>query len=253
MGAFMCCSVRVDAIDLDGTVEQLRRSAEEGTALTVHLCNAYTLSLAARDPDYAAVLNRGDLNVPDGTPLVWIGRRLGFALEAPVSGSELLAATVEQTSDGGVAHYLYGSTPEVVRRLEEELRRRFPAASVVGCESPPFRPLDAREESDLVDRIRGSRARIVWVGLGTPQQDLFVERMREQLDVVLVPVGAAFDFVAGTKRRAPVWMRRRGLEWLHRLLTEPRRLWRRYLIGNAIFLACALRSRIPGAETGATE
>jgi N-acetylglucosaminyldiphosphoundecaprenol N-acetyl-beta-D-mannosaminyltransferase len=131
---------------------------------------------------------------------------------------------------------MYGSTPEVVASLAERLNDLVPGVQVVGVESPPFRPLTEAEAAELVVRIREVRADIVWVGLGTPRQDLFVDRFRNRLSSTLVAVGAAFDFLAGTKRRAPTWMQDRGLEWAFRLGTEPGRLWRRYLMGNAEFL-----------------
>lgn len=146
-----------------------------------------------------------------------------------------------------VSHYLYGGSPHVVSHLAHRLRRQVPGVRIVGAESPPFREITREEEDALEQRILTSGADVVWVGLGTPKQDRFVERFRHRLPVVLVPVGAAFDFLSGAKRRAPQWMRLSGLEWLHRLLSEPRRLWHRYLFGNLAFLLGALTStrRVP--------
>jgi N-acetylglucosaminyldiphosphoundecaprenol N-acetyl-beta-D-mannosaminyltransferase len=140
-------------------------------------------------------------------------------------------------------HYLYGSTPEVIAQLETNLRERFPGAELVGVESGPFRPLTEAEEHDLARRMTDARADVVWVGLGTPRQDLFVDRFRDLVPATFIAIGAAFDFHAGTKRQAPRVLQRFGLEWLFRLITEPRRLWKRYLIGNGRFVWAVLRCR----------
>lgn len=252
-GAFSCCGVRIDALPLSRAADFLVAAARGRLPVAVHVCNAYVLSLARTDADYARLLNRGDLNVADGAPVAWIGRRLGFdRLRERASGTELLVETMKRGTRYGLRHYLYGSTDAVVRSMGRILREQIPDVSIVGMESPPFRPLTEDEEEALLRRLDGSGASIVWVGLGTPRQDLFVDRFAGRSSTVMVPVGAAFDFLAGTKARAPRWMRRHGMEWLHRLLTEPRRLWRRYLLGNVGFLMCAPRSRVIAAPSRTT-
>jgi N-acetylglucosaminyldiphosphoundecaprenol N-acetyl-beta-D-mannosaminyltransferase len=237
-GAFRCCGVRVDAVTLDDAVDRLRAFAETDGGRAVHLCNAWTLALARRDAELNQALNRGDLNLPDGAPLAWLGRRSGFThMRRRVYGPDLMRTTVRTGRAWGLRHYLYGSTPEVVGALAQRLTAIAPGVQLVGVEAPPFRPLTEREEAELVERVRLARPDLVWVGLGTPRQDMFVDRFRERLGATLVAVGAAFDFLGGTKRQAPAWMQDRGLEWAFRFATEPRRLWRRYLVGNAVFLA----------------
>jgi N-acetylglucosaminyldiphosphoundecaprenol N-acetyl-beta-D-mannosaminyltransferase len=241
-GAFRCCGVRVDTLTLEAAVDCLRAFAEGGGGRSVHLCNAYTLALAQRDPEFAAALERGDLNLIDGTPLAWVARSAGFGhINGPVRGTDLFLATAAAGRAWGLRHYLYGSTPEVVSALAERLAIHAPGIEIVGVESPPFRPLSDREEAELVDRVRSTRTDMVWVGLGTPRQDLFVDRFRDRLGASLVAVGAAFDFLAGAKRQAPGWVQGSGVEWAFRLATEPRRLWRRYLIGNLLFLTGVVR------------
>lgn len=257
-GSFTCCGVRIDAFTLDDAAQELVRRAVSGASTVVHLCNAHVVTLAARDHDYATLLNRGDLNLPDGKSVAWIGRYLGFDfLRLSVPGPDLFQRVIASGRDAGIRHYLYGSTPEVIVQLAEELASRFPGADIAGYESPPFRELTDEELEATAQRIEGAEAHIVWVGLGTPKQDRFIDRLDDRLDIVLVPVGAAFDFVAGTKGRAPVWMRDLGLEWLYRLATEPRRLFGRYLVGNLRFLACAIRTaavtRSPGADLTAAD
>lgn len=244
-GSFECCGVRIDAVTLDEAVDRLFEYALAGRAATLHLCNAYTLSLASADPGYAALLNDGDLNLPDGQPVAWVGRRLGFRdLEHSTRGPDLMVEAIRRGQPLGVRHFVYGSTPEVVEKLVAELRVLAPDALIVGAEAPPFRPLTDDEADDLAARVRDSGAEIVWVGLGTPRQDVFVEQMRTRLGTTLVPIGAAFDFIAGTKRTAPRWLQHTGFEWTFRLMCEPRRLARRYVVGNARFLRNARRSRL---------
>ena len=244
-GSFECCGVRIDAVTLDEAVERLFAFALRRRPATLHLCNAYTLALASHDPGYAALLNDGDLNLPDGQPVAWVGRRLGFRdLEQSTRGPDLMVETIRRGQVLGLRHFVYGSTPEVVAKLVAELRAIAPDALIVGAEAPPFRPLSDGEADELAARVHDAGAEIVWVGLGTPRQDVFVEQMRNRLGCALVPIGAAFDFIAGTKRTAPRWLQHTGFEWTFRLACEPRRLTKRYVVGNARFLRNARRSRL---------
>lgn len=220
--------------------------AAEGAGRDVHLCNAYTLALADSDDAYRAMLGRASLNFPDGTPVVWANRlmhRTEPVAAQRVRGPQLFLDVFDRGQAHGVRHYLLGSTPQVLDRLQENLRARFPDARIVGVESPPFRALTQDEQDEQARRIRDSGAQVVWVGLGTPKQDWECARLRERLPAVFVAVGAAFDFAAGTTPEAPAWMRENGLEWIHRLASEPRRLWRRYLFGNSRFLFAVVRRR----------
>lgn len=247
-GSFECCGVRIDAVTLDEAVNRLFAYALARRPATLHLCNAYTLSLAARDADYARLLNDGDLNLPDGQPVAWVGRKLGFtSLTESTRGPDLMVETIKRGQTLGLRHFVYGSTPEVVEKLVAELRVIAPDALVVGAEAPPFRALTDDEADALAARVRDAEAEIVWVGLGTPRQDVFVEQMRDRLGTTLVPIGAAFDFIAGTKKTAPAWLQHTGFEWTFRLLCEPRRLAKRYFVGNVRFLRNARRSRLLSA------
>lgn len=233
--SFECCGVRVDSLELHEAAQRLIAAAAAEHPLSVHLCNASTLSLAQRDANFRALLNAGNLNLPDGTPVAWAGRLMACGSGRPVPGPSLMTA-VFQLDGGGVQHFLLGSTPQVLTALKGALARRYPTARIVGDFSPKLTPdVDALviESSSFV---RASGATLVWVGLGTPKQDWVSARLAQELGVVAVPVGAAFDFLGGSKREAPAWLRGSGLEWIFRLATEPRRLWRRYLIGNSVFL-----------------
>lgn len=236
--------VPVHRLSLHEAAGTLLTAAAERRPVAVHLCNAYVISLAARDGGYRQVLSAGDVNLADGAPVAWTLRRLGLPLGGPrPSGSELFVEMFSRSSDLPIKHYLYGSSPTVIELLLRVVTARWKTVGVVGAESPPYRPLSDDEYQRLVSRLRTSGATVVWIGTGTPRQDLLVERLRHDVDAVLVPIGAAFDFLAGTKPRAPRWMRRLGIEWVHRLVSEPRRLWKRYLVGNSVFVLAAIRAR----------
>jgi N-acetylglucosaminyldiphosphoundecaprenol N-acetyl-beta-D-mannosaminyltransferase len=214
--------------------------------LDVHLCNAYTLALADKSREFREMLRGSALNLPDGMSVMWANQLLHrgqFAPRVRVRGTDLFLNVVCAGSDQQLRHYLLGSTPDVLESLTKNLRERCPAALIVGSESPPFRDITDLEREDQIQRLTESRAQIVWVGLGTPKQDFEAIRLARRVPLVFVAVGAAFDFVAGNKREAPVWMQRAGLEWIYRLVSEPRRLWRRYLFGNARFLMAVIRHR----------
>lgn len=211
----------------------------EGKGVGIHLVNAYTVALASRDKQYSSVLAHSSANLPDGKPLSWIsninGRRLW-----QVRGPSLFGQVMDLGRDLGIKHFLLGATDETLEKLNYELKRRYPGIQIVGQFSPPFREVTQLEIAAQDEIICESKAQIVWVGLGTPKQDFEVRRLANSLSVVAIAVGAAFDFVAGTKNEAPTWMSKIGIEWLFRLMSEPRRLWRRYLFGNIEFLWAVL-------------
>lgn len=213
----------------------------------VHLSNAYTLALADQDTELRGLLRSASLNLPDGQSVVWANQLLHRGRTLPgtrVYGPDLLLDVFALSQNTDVRHYLLGSTPQVLEGLHRELRRRFPRARIVGTCSPPFGPLTAEELRRQAEDIRAADADIVWVGLGTPKQDRWAADLCAQLPVVAVAVGAAFDFIAGTKRQAPPWIQNNGLEWLFRIGSEPRRLWRRYLFGNARFVRGVVRQAV---------
>ncbi|MCD2187841.1 WecB/TagA/CpsF family glycosyltransferase [Actinomycetospora soli] len=242
-----CARVPISACTPGVAVAQVlhlaRQDRTEGA--DVHLCNAYTLSLADQDAAYRYMLQSARLNLADGKSVAWMNKLVGVTTEGAdrVRGNDLFLDVVEQGQFHGTRHYLLGSTPEVVEKLRDELIRRFPAAFIVGVESPPFRPLTDEERTEQATRIRESDADIVWVGLGTPKQDRAAVELARDAGVVAVAIGAAFDFIAGNKPEAPTWMQQSGLEWVHRFGSEPRRLWRRYLFGNSRFVYAAYRYR----------
>lgn len=189
------------------------------------------------EPELREIHNRAGMVTPDGMPLVWVGRYYGHRQMRRVYGPDLLLAVCAHSLQKGYRHFFYGGAEGVPERLASRLQERFPGLEIVGCYSPPFRPLTTEEDQEVIDRINYSGADFVWVGLSTPKQERWMAEHVEKLNAsVLVGVGAAFDFHAGLKPQAPKWMQRSGLEWFFRLITEPKRLWKRYLFNNPRFI-----------------
>ncbi|MDP9295981.1 MAG: WecB/TagA/CpsF family glycosyltransferase [Actinomycetota bacterium] len=238
--------VRIDPVSPAEYLATVGSFLECGRAHVAHFCSAHPTIEARSDPAYRDLLNRGDLNLPDGAAVAWASRLNGTPATR-LSGTEGLRLVVDWGIPRGLRHYLYGGSPETLEMMQQRLRENEAGIEIVGAESPPFRPLSDDEVAESVSRMRAAGAQAVWVGLGVPKQDFMAARLRE-LDAApaIFCVGAAFDFVAGVVPRAPLWMQRSGLEWLYRLLSEPWRLWRRYLIGNPRFVAGVVSDRLRG-------
>lgn len=229
--------VGVTPLDLAQAVATLDGWREEGRRDYVCCVSVHGLVTAQRDQDIRSALNRAGLTTEDGMPLVWWCRRAGFAQAGRVCGSDLLDAMCALAVRHGHRHYFYGGSPDVVERLVSRLTERHPGLIIAGYRSPPFRPLTATEDAAVVAAINETRPDYVWVGLGMPKQEKWMTaHVGTIAATALIGVGAAFDFHARTKPRAPRWMQRSGLEWLFRLGSEPRRLAGRYLIDNTIFV-----------------
>ncbi|MHB1188801.1 WecB/TagA/CpsF family glycosyltransferase [Thiobacillus sp.] len=230
----------IDALSWDDAMARLLGWAHARESRYVTICNVHVVVSASRDAAYRAVINGSDMATPDGAPVAWMLRRQGFANQPRISGPDLMWALCERAAAEYIPIYCYGSTDSTLALLEDRLRAAFPDLRMM-MESPPFRALSAEDDAAAVDRISTSGARIVFVGLGCPKQERWMAEHRGRIDAVMIGVGAAFDFHAGTVRRAPAWMRDNGLEWLHRLLSEPGRLWKRYLVTNTLFIVGAAR------------
>ena len=228
--------VRVDPVNAEAFLRRIESFLACGRSHVVHFVPADPTVRARRDRRYRAVLNDGDLNVPDGMSVVWALRLQGVRSER-LAGADAMGLVAGWGTEAARSHYLYGGTVEAVARLEDRLRSRHPEIKIVGVESPPFAPLSGVDLQEAAERIRAAGTDLLWIGLGTPKQDLVATRLRDlEAAPVILCVGAAFDFVSGAKPRAPAWVQRAGLEWAFRLASEPERLWRRYLLGNPAFL-----------------
>lgn len=209
---------------------------EEG--LVVAVANVHSVMSARRSPELAEVLSHADLVTPDGMPLVWAQRAFGVSHAERVDGLRLFEASVNRGTVTGARHYFYGSTPETLAAMERRLRAAHPSIEIVGMVSPPFRELAPSERAEHLLAIRAARPTVVWVGLGMPKQELWMSRAHPELPgLSLVGIGAVFDWIAGSAKKAPRWMQDAGLEWLYRLAHDPIRMWRRYAWNNPAFLA----------------
>ena len=231
----------IDALSWDDAVARIAAWAHERRSRVVCICNAHSVVTARHDPEFARVVEDADMATPDGAPVAWMMRRLGHPTQARINGPDLMWRCCETAARQGWSIYLYGSAPETLARLQERLHAAFPALRIAGAWSPPFRPLAAAEDDAAVAAIHASGAGVVWVSLGCPKQEKWMQAQRGRVQAVMVGVGAAFDYHAGTIARAPLWAQHAGLEWLHRLVSEPRRLWRRYLVTNSLFVLAAAR------------
>ena len=220
----------------DEAIRLFLEAPQAGARLRAHFCTANTVVEANADARLKRALNDAEIVTSDGMPIVWLLRLMGHRAER-VYGPDVLLAMADRSRDLALSHYFYGGAEGIAERLAEQLLAKYPGLRVAGIEAPPFRPLSEPERRQVTDRINASGADYVWVGLGTPKQDFWLAENRAELEpAVLFAVGAAFDFLSGTKPRAPRLMQRAGTEWLFRLVTEPRRLWRRYLVGNVRFV-----------------
>lgn len=211
-------------------------------ALNIRFLNAWNVALARGDSEYRALLAGRGTNFPDGTPVVWFLKLQGGTGRSAgrVRGPSLFSEVMRQGVPAGLRHFLLGGTPEVLERLTQKLSAEYDGIQIVGSFAPPFSPLTREYLAECLERITPCQPDLVWVGLGTPKQDYAGDQLCTALDLPVLNVGAAFDFASGAKREAPVWIQRSGFEWLFRLVSEPRRLWRRYLLGNIRFLIAVL-------------
>jgi N-acetylglucosaminyldiphosphoundecaprenol N-acetyl-beta-D-mannosaminyltransferase len=230
--------VGVSAIDMSMAVRQIRKWIATRARTYVCVTGVHGIMESQRNPRLRDVHNAAGMVTPDGMPLVYISRACGRRTTTRVYGPDLMAAVCSDSVAAGYTHFLYGATNATLIRLAEGLRRRFPGIRIVGSHAPPFRPLTNQERTAVIASINRCQPDVIWVGLSTPKQETWMAEMRADLDApVLIGVGAAFDFYAGTVKQAPRWMQPLCLEWFYRLLVEPRRLWRRYLLNNPAFLA----------------
>ncbi len=211
--------------------------ARSGAGGYVCLANVHMVMEAHDSPEYRRAVSGASLVVPDGRPIAWALGMSGIKGVAQVAGFDLTLAVLAAAAGEGVPVGFYGSAPEVLDALVDAVSRRFPGLRVAYAYSPPFRPLSPEEDGRAAAAINSSGARILFVSLGCPRQERWMAEHQGRVGAVMLGVGAAFDFIAGSKRRAPRWMRTAGLEWLFRLINEPRRLWRRYLVHNPRFAA----------------
>jgi N-acetylglucosaminyldiphosphoundecaprenol N-acetyl-beta-D-mannosaminyltransferase len=223
--------------DLDSATQTVLALARDGRGGYACFSNVHVLMLAQSDPNLRDVLRGARAVFPDGAPVAWLQRRHGSVGASRIAGPDVMPLVFERGQALGLRHYLLGSTERVLRRCREQLETAFPAARIVGTSSPPFADLDHRDDTAVLAAVREASPDLLWVGLGAPKQELWMSRHARALAPILaLGVGAAIDFIAGSATRAPLWMQHAGLEWLYRMVHEPRRLGGRYLRTNSAFV-----------------
>ena len=234
---FNVLGVGVCAINMEMALDTIGQWISEKKSNYVTVTGVHGVVESQFDEDLRRIFNEAGMVTPDGMPMVWLGRQRGFEFIGRVYGPDLMLAVCERSQRTGFRHFFYGGNDGVPELLRDKLVERYPGLQVVGTYSPPFRPLIDEEQTAVIDMINDADPDIVWVGLGMPKQERWMAAHVSSLNApVLIGVGAAFDFHSGLKMQAPRWMQRSGLEWFFRLMSEPRRLWRRYLKTNSLFL-----------------
>jgi N-acetylglucosaminyldiphosphoundecaprenol N-acetyl-beta-D-mannosaminyltransferase len=250
---FDVLGVPVSAITMADAVAAIDRWIADRTPRYVCVTGVHGVMESQRDDELRNIHERAGLVTPDGMPLVWLAHLRGCAHVERVYGPDLMLACCARSLATGARHYFFGGAPGIADRMAERLTTRFPGLALAGTSCPPFRPLTAEEDDRIVQEINGAKPDIVWVGLSTPKQERWMASHVGRLAApVLIGVGAAFDFHAGAKRQAPRWMQRSGLEWSFRLASEPRRLWKRYLVNNPLFLWQVSRDWVRHAAAGSS-
>lgn len=237
-------SVSLQAQRYSEAVDALLGTLSARVRRRAHFCTVHTLVEAAENRPLRDALASAWMVCMDGVPLVWVSRLRGTPAER-VCGPDVMLSLCDRGRAANVRHYFLGGAPGTAERLAATLTARFPGLVVVGTKAPPFRSLTGAEDQAIVDEVNAANADVLWIGLGSPKQELWAAEHDSRLSCGLVlPVGAAFDFHSGRLRRAPAWIRRLGFEWLFRLAMEPRRLFRRYVVTNSRFLLLIVREEL---------
>lgn len=242
--------VHTDAQTFPQAITQLAQWAASPDRRYVCTCPVYTLMMCRENANVMQAINGADMVTADGMPVVWVQRQRGFPQAERVYGPDVMLALCEKTAGTGLRHFFWGGQPGVADQLVGRLKAQFQKLAVAGTFSPPIADLESQPDPAVIERLNASQADIIWVGLGSPKQDLWMSLYRPTLSApLLIGVGAAFDMLAGVRSQAPRWMQRSGLEWLFRLAQEPRRLARRYLVYNPLFVWHVLRESLLSKRT----
>jgi N-acetylglucosaminyldiphosphoundecaprenol N-acetyl-beta-D-mannosaminyltransferase len=229
--------VDVDAIDMEEALARVSTVLQTSSKGYVCVAGVHGIMEAKRSPRLAEIYSAAEMSIPDGMPLVWVGHMQGHTSMQRVTGPDLMLEIFRRKEFANVTHFLYGGVEGVADDLRDNLQEKFPWVKIVGAVTPPYGELSAAEEAELIETVRELKPDIIWIGISCPQQEYFMSRYLPLLDTkLLFGVGAAFDYHTGRIRDCAQWIKRAGLQWLHRLCQDPRRLWRRYLRNNPAFL-----------------
>jgi N-acetylglucosaminyldiphosphoundecaprenol N-acetyl-beta-D-mannosaminyltransferase len=246
----------IDALTWDEAITRIANWGEAHESRYVCICNVHSVVTTTQDIEFKIAVNNADMATPDGAPIAWALRRSGYPQQERINGPDLMLKYLAEAERLQQAVFFYGSTETTLAKLRVVLARRFPKLRVGGSYAPPFHALSREEDERIVETINESGAHVVFVGLGCPKQEKWMADHRGRVRAVMVGVGAAFDYHAGVVKRAPLWWQRHGLEWLYRLGSEPRRLFKRYLTTNTLFVfgiskQFLMTRRWPGRPQGA--
>lgn len=225
----------IDAVTWDEAIRQITQWGAARESRYVSICNVHSVVTTTRDVEFKIAVNNADMATPDGAPIAWALRRLGYPAQQRINGPDLMMRYLAEAERLDQVVFFYGSTEATLAKLRIALAKQFPLLRIGGTYSPPFRPLTREEDEKVVDMINASGAHVVFVGLGCPKQEKWMYDHRGRVHAVMIGVGAAFDYHAGVIKRAPLWWQHNGLEWLYRLGSEPRRLFMRYMVTNTLF------------------
>ena len=232
--------VNIAAIDMNWLLKFTDKYLKDLSGDYMCVSNVHTTVMSYENYDYRLVQNGGIMSIPDGGPLSTVGRKRGYNNMKRTTGPSYMEEVFKITVEKGYRHYFYGSTEETLEKLHRKLNHNYPGIQIVGMYSPPFRPLNEEEDKDIIKRINDTNPDFVWVGLGAPKQENWMYNHQGKVNGFMVGVGAAFDYFAENIYRAPEWMQRSNLEWVYRLLQEPKRLFRRYWHSNIRFIWYAM-------------
>lgn len=236
----------IDALSWEQAIRQITTWGAARESRYVCICNVHSVVTTTRDIEFKIAVNNADMATPDGAPIAWALRHLGHPGQERINGPDLMMKYLAEAERRDQVVFFYGSKESTLARLRVALARQFPLLRIGGTYSPPFRPLTREEDDEIVDMINASGANIVFVGLGCPKQEKWMAEHRGRINAVMIGVGAAFDYHSGVVRRAPLWWQQNGLEWLYRLGSEPRRLFKRYMVTNVLFIVGFLRQIVEG-------
>lgn len=234
----------IDATNWDDALARIIDWGSQHQSRYVTLCNVHSVVTASQDPVFKQVVAQADLALPDGAPVAWVMRHSGHPHQQRINGPDLTWRYLAAAEKLGQSVFFFGSSDDTLAKLQTRIHQSFPRLCVVGMVSPPFRELTPDEDQAYIDQINQSGAHVVFVGLGCPKQEIWMAQHRGKIHAVMLGVGAAFDYHAGTIQRAPVWMQKVGLEWFHRLCSEPRRLAKRYAVTNTVFVYRTLKAML---------
>lgn len=226
----------IDALTWESALEQISAWSKNRESRYVCICNVHSLVTGRKDPSFQKVLNDADMATPDGMPIAWLLRAMGHERQQRINGPDLMWKYCQRAALAGERIYLYGGTNDTLVQLTKRLQQSAPGLTIAGTYSPPFRNLTPDEDEAIVSHINNANPSVIFVGLGCPKQEQWMRQHRGKIRAVMIGVGAAFDYHAGVLKRAPLWMRNAGLEWLYRLYREPRRLFLRYFVTNSYFI-----------------